>query len=83
MVAARLAMPELEPLLTNETINSALRAYLGGNMVTNGYKVVKLRDSLKDGSQYIAGEWHHDRVGRRLKMFVFLHDVDCEEGRYV
>ena len=25
--------------------------------------------------------WHHDRAGRRLKFFVFLHDVDCDFGR--
>ena len=28
----------------------------------------------------MAGLWHHDRVGNRLKAFVFLHDVDCDEG---
>mmetsp|Transcript_24030 Transcript_24030/g.33747 ORF Transcript_24030/g.33747 Transcript_24030/m.33747 type:complete len:129 (-) Transcript_24030:286-672(-) len=24
--------------------------------------------------------YHHDRVGRRIKLFVFLNDVDCEMG---
>ena len=33
-----------------------------------------------DTESYVAGLWHHDRVGNRLKVFVFLHDVDCDEG---
>lgn len=81
VIAARLAIPEAELLLHNATINAVLRRYLGGSMVANGYKVVKLQSNLVDGSQYIASEWHHDRVGRRLKLFVFLHDVDCDQGR--
>ncbi len=31
-------------------------------------------------STITPGLYHHDRVGRRLKAFVFLHDVDCETG---
>lgn len=27
-------------------------------------------------SVYPSAMWHHDRCGRRLKAFVFLHDVD-------
>ena len=27
---------------------------------------------------YVAGLWHHDRVGRRLKLFAFVHDVTCD-----
>ena len=29
---------------------------------------------------YISGFWHHDRCGRRVKAFLFLHDV-AENGR--
>ena len=36
--------------------------------------------SSNDTESYVAGLWHHDRVGNRLKAFVFLHDVDCDEG---
>jgi hypothetical protein len=36
--------------------------------------------SANDTESYVAGLWHHDRVGNRLKAFVFLHDVDCDEG---
>ena len=25
---------------------------------------------------YVSSMWHHDRCGRRLKLFIFLHDVD-------
>merc|ERR1712164_151274 len=30
---------------------------------------------------YISGYWHHDRCGRRLKVFIFMHDVDEDRGR--
>lgn len=29
-------------------------------------------------NEYVSGEWHHDRCGRRLRVFVFVHDVDFE-----
>ena len=32
------------------------------------------------GLRYVAGHWHSDRAGRRLKLFVYLHDVDPVEG---
>jgi len=53
-------------------------AYLGAAELA-GYKVVHL-DTQNDTESYVAGLWHHDRVGSRLKAFVFLHDVDCAEG---
>ena len=35
---------------------------------------------LKSTKQYASSMWHHDAAGRRLKLIVFLHDVD-ELGR--
>ena len=29
-------------------------------------------------AQYGPGQWHHDRCGRRLKLFVYLSDVNAE-----
>lgn len=31
--------------------------------------------SPSGADNYIAADWHHDRAGRRLKLFVFLHDI--------
>lgn len=27
---------------------------------------------------YVSGHWHHDRCGRRIRMFVMVHDVDAK-----
>ena len=33
-------------------------------------------DGARKTENYVSSLWHHDRCGRRLKLFVFLHDVD-------
>ena len=59
----------LAPLLENETINAAVEAYLGAGAVLDGYKVVRIAANAS-GSENIAGLWHNDRAGNRLKLFV-------------
>eukprot|EP00756_Hemistasia_phaeocysticola_P033839 Hpha_TRINITY_DN16485_c2_g8::TRINITY_DN16485_c2_g8_i1::g.160458::m.160458 len=81
VVTTRRDLPDLVPLLENETLREAIRSYLGEDVTLNGYKLTTLGSVLSSTSQYVAAKWHHDRVGRRLKMFVFLHDVACEGGR--
>ena len=73
----------LENYLTvgNMSIINAIKAYLGADVLLSGYKITKLSSSMRGSKDYIAGHWHHDRVGRRLKLFIFLNDVDCDEGR--
>ena len=47
------------------------------------YRPLATRDSTQcDGfyTHYWSGYWHHDRCGRRLKAFLFLHDV-LPDGR--
>ena len=62
------------------SINDIASGYLGEAQLS-GYKVVHIdTTSSNDTESYVAGLWHHDRVGNRLKAFVFLHDVDCDEG---
>ncbi|KAJ9453752.1 hypothetical protein DIPPA_19151, partial [Diplonema papillatum] len=78
---ARVALPPIERLLKNDTLVSIISGYLGDDVTVAGYKITKLSSVLDSDEQYIAAKWHHDRVGRRLKMFIFLHDVDCEDGR--
>jgi len=80
-VMARPPIPALEPLLSNQTVNQAIRGYLGQDSVMHGYKILRLSKRMKGADNYIAADWHHDRAGRRLKLFVFLHDVANEGGR--
>ena len=62
------------------SINDIASGYLGEAQLS-GYKVVRIdTTTANDTESYVAGLWHHDRVGNRLKVFVFLHDVDCDEG---
>lgn len=76
--------PLLAPLLASQPLRLAIDAYLGtgGKMSACSYGYTALRlNNWTTPSNYISSLWHHDRVGRRLKLFVFLHDVDAVEGR--
>ncbi|CAE7762685.1 unnamed protein product, partial [Symbiodinium sp. CCMP2456] len=78
--AARPALPALETWLRkNVALASAVAAYLGGRAVLHGYKVVHLPATLST-KEFISAHWHHDRAGRRLKLFLRLNDVDPVEG---
>eukprot|EP00435_Cladocopium_sp_Y103_P015859 s435_g3.t3 len=79
IAAARPHLPELEEWLRNSTISSAIAAYLGGHAMLHGYKVVHLPSHLTT-KDFVAAHWHHDRAGRRLKLFIRLNDVDPLEG---
>ncbi|KAL3930181.1 MAG: hypothetical protein SGPRY_001649 [Prymnesium sp.] len=72
-------LPALAPLLNNETVASEMRAYLGGPVRYDGHDVLRLHHNLSI-HDYISGHWHHDSCGRRLKLFIFLHDI-AETGR--
>ena len=78
VATARYADKRLERFF--RSINDIASGYLGEAQLS-GYKVVRIdTTSANDTESYVAGLWHHDRVGNRLKVFVFLHDVDCDEG---
>ena len=80
ILTSRKPIPPLEQLLVhNATLATVIEAYLGPSLL-HGYKVTRLTHSLTKTDQYNAGMYHHDRVGRRLKLFMFLHDVDCNVG---
>lgn len=80
IITSRRPIPQLDDLLIhNQTLASVINAYLGPSIL-HGYKVTRLTKGLTTTDQYNAGMYHHDRVGRRLKLFLFLHDVDCEMG---
>ena len=69
----------VEPLLHNETVAELLRDYLGGPVRFDGMVSLYLGDGITR-AQYPSHLWHHDRCGRRLKLFIFLHDV-ASDGR--
>jgi len=80
VVATREKLAPLEKWLREDkAIPSALSAYLGGEAVLHGYKAVHLPATLSTDA-YVSAHWHHDRAGRRLKLFILLHDVDAKEG---
>ena len=79
-VAAWLAAPRLR---------AALDAYLGAEAyVRTKIAALRLTNRLKapySGAEpnllgYPSGFWHHDRCGKRVKAFLFLHDVK-KDGR--
>ena len=77
-VAAWLAAPRLR---------AALDAYLGAEAyVRTKIAALRLTNRLKapyTGAEpnllgYPSGFWHHDRCGKRVKAFLFLHDVKAD-----
>lgn len=81
VITTRALNPYLEEAFfqTPNDFSASINAYLGGNVRPTGYKTTFLRGNLKN-DHYGAGYWHHDRSGRRLKLFIFLNDVDCDHG---
>jgi len=74
-MATRVPLEALAPLLANTSVIAAVRAYLGPDALLDGYKAVRLAPTASE-AENIAGLWHNDRAGNRLKLFVRLHDVD-------
>ena len=74
LLTARTRLPALEPLLLNTTIAHAIHGYLGGSARFDSYATFRLTPNATERT-YPSGMWHHDRCGRRLRMFVFIHDV--------
>ena len=72
-------MPALEPLLANVSVARLLERYLGGPVRYEGHVLLHIGEDTHPSS-YVSALWHHDRCGRRLKLFIFLHDV-AEDGR--
>lgn len=55
-------------------------AALTGTARYDGHTVLDLRPEAT-AATYHSAIWHHDRCGRRLKLFVFLDSVDSMSGR--
>ena len=65
----------LDRLLNRTSVATAISQYFGGVPARYDGHVVL---SLAGPSQklYHAGQWHHDRCGKRLKLWIYVNDVD-------
>ena len=73
-------LPALEPLLEDGAISDAISAYLGGAARYDGHELRLWTSSFaKANSTSLDEHWHHDRCGRRLQLFVYLHDVEADD----
>lgn len=75
-ISTRAPLPALEALLHNRALARAISSYLGGRARYDGHVLQRL--GYRGGRlsrRYGARQWHHDRPGRRLKLFVFVDDV--------
>jgi len=79
---ARLLLPQLESFITNKDFKKIITNYMGDRVKLDGYKLTRLNPAATANMEtsYVASRWHHDRTGRRIKLFIFLHDIDCEQG---
>jgi hypothetical protein len=68
-------LPALRPLLEDAGLASVLRSYLGGPVRYDGAHALRVTNRVHP-SRYLSANWHHDRCGRRIKLFIFLNDVD-------
>ena len=68
-------LDHLRPVLENVEILQAASDYFGGEPAElTGYEIVHLGPRLTP-EQYQSGLWHHDRCGRRLKLFIYTDSV--------
>ena len=73
-IESRRPLPAIDKLLANRTLVSA-EAYRRARPLR------RARPSLAprlDPAAYLSAHWHHDRCGKRLKVFVFPHHVTEE-----
>jgi hypothetical protein len=70
--------PRIADWLRNPLVNEIVESYLGASAVFDRCLVWRIPASASE--RKTSAVWHHDWCGRRLKLFVLLHDV-TEEGR--
>lgn len=66
--------PAAGHLLKCDDVNAAIKGYIGEDAVF-GWSML-LRIPRCSATVHSSGMWHHDCLGRHLKLFVFLHDVE-------
>ncbi|CAH0370875.1 unnamed protein product [Pelagomonas calceolata] len=87
VVEATLLPGDVAAWLASPRLRAALDAYLGAKAyVRTRIGALRLTNRLTapySGAEpnllgYPSGFWHHDRCGRRVKAFLFLHDVKAD-----
>jgi hypothetical protein len=73
-------LPALDALLRNAGLAATVRGYLGGPVRYDGHMLLEVAPHAQPAT-YRSAQWHHDRCGRRLKLFVYLDDVGADHGR--
>ena len=65
-------LSHLDPVIHNAEVRAAVINYFGGEeAIITGYTILHLGARV-DYDHYPSGQWHHDRNGRKLKLFVYL-----------
>ncbi len=60
--------------LEHREVNDTVRGYLGEDALFGWSMLFRIPQCSSVSRS--SGLWHHDCIGRHLKLFVFLHDVD-------
>ena len=55
-----------------------VRTYLGNDTMQGHSIILSLAGRNLNVSEYISGQWHHDRCAKRVKCFLFLDAVDAD-----
>ena len=76
-VTSREPLPALAPLLSNRSLAHMISTYLGGRARYDGHVILRLSPNASL-TTYSSANWHHDRCGRRLKLWIYLHDVQSD-----
>ena len=63
----------MQPLLRNASLQRVITAFFGGPARYDGFNLIRYPPQFN--GDFPAGEWHHDRCGRRLKLFIYIGDV--------
>lgn len=72
-------LPSMLPILRDAGLLEMVKAYYGGQSTDlSGYSILHLGNQVTE-RDYPSGQWHHDRCGRRLKMFIYLDEVGKDE----
>jgi len=65
---------DISKFLSIDKVNETIINYLGNDATFD--RMWCYRVTTESSKSDVSGLWHHDRVGKRIKMFVLLHDID-------
>lgn len=76
-IQARRDYKGLNYLIKDTTIVEVLKAYFRTEQIEySGHVILQIKFELGKRAKYFSGLYHNDRCGRRIKLFVNLHDVE-------